>query len=138
MNKNHSTGLPRLLVALIVALGVMAGALEGTAHVKMNATVPADGATVASGLSEIGFVFTDAIRITLVKVAHEESATPVQQTSKLPKAFVTKAKIAVQPLAPGAYAVEWTGVGKDGHVMKGAFSFSVATPEIELPEKNAR
>ena len=134
MNMNHPTGLSRVFVALIIAFGVMAGALEGTAHVKMNATVPADGATVAPGLSEIGFVFTDAVRITLVKVAHKESATSVQQTSKLPKAFVTKAKIAVQPLAPGAYAVEWTGVGKDGHVMNGAFSFSVATPEIELPE----
>lgn len=137
MNNNHPTGLPQLLVAFIVAVGILAGASEAGAHGKMNKTVPADGAMVAPGLAEIGFVFTDAIRMTLVKVTQQESEAAVALTSELPKKFVTKAKIALEPLAPGTYAVTWTGVGRDGHVMKGAFSFSVAAPKNSQSDKDA-
>ena len=137
MNNNHPTGLPQLLVAFIAAGGILASASEAGAHGKMDKTVPADGAMVAPGLAEIGFVFTDAIRMTLVKVTQQESEAAVASTFELPKKFDTKAKIALEPLAPGIYAVTWTGVGRDGHVMKGSFSFSVASPKSSQSDKDA-
>ena len=136
MNNRMRSGWFAAVLAVVLAL--QAGGSGASAHVKMNKTVPADGATVAPGLTEIRFAFDDAIRMTLVKVTKQESKSVVPATSQLPRKFVTKAKIAVQPLAPGLYKVTWTGVGKDGHVMKGAFSFSVVPEGSSRPVDDAR
>lgn len=138
MTKSKQTGLSWLPVVLSVALGLLFASPQASAHVKMNKTVPANGASVAPGLAEIRFSFADAIRITLVKVTRKESKITLPPVSELPRKFVTKAKIAFEPMAPGNYAVMWTGVGKDGHVMQGAFSFSVVSPNANLPDKDVR
>ena len=44
----------------------------------------------------------------------------------LPKTFEKAAKVAVEALEAGAYAVSWTAVSEDGHVMTGSFAFTVA------------
>jgi copper resistance protein C len=137
MTISYQTGPSWLPVLLSVALGLLVGSPQASAHAKMNKTVPADGASVAPGLAEIRFAFTDAIRITLVKVTQQESKVTVPPASKLTRTFVTEAKIAFEPLTPGTYAVMWTGVGSDGHVMKGAFSFSVISPIASQPDTDA-
>ncbi len=136
MTISYKTGPSWFPVLLSVALGLLVAGAQANAHVKMNKTIPADGASVAPGLAEISFAFTDAIRIMLVKVTQQESKVTVPPASKLPRTFVTEAKIAFEPLTPGTYAVMWTGVGRDGHVMKGAFSFSVIAPKASLPDKD--
>ena len=138
MTMSNQTGFGWFAAVLAVALALQAVGSGASAHVKMNKTAPADGATVAPGLTEIRLAFDDAIRMTLVKITKLESKTAVPTTSQLPRKFVTKAKIAVQPLSPGQYKVAWIGVGKDGHVMKGAFSFSVVPKDASRPEDNAR
>ncbi len=136
MTISYQTGPSWFPVLLSAALGLLVAAPQASAHVKMNKTIPADGASVAPGLAEIRFAFTDAVRITLVKVTQQESKVTVLPASKLPRTFVTEAKIAFEPLTPGTYAVMWTGVGRDGHVMKGAFTFSVVSPKASLPNKD--
>jgi methionine-rich copper-binding protein CopC len=39
--------------------------------------------------------------------------------------FANSYNVTVTPLEPGAYDVNWTGVAKDGHVMKGTLSFKI-------------
>lgn len=138
MTMYRRTGPGWFAAVLAVSLILQAVGSGASAHVKMNKTVPADGATVAPGLTEIRLAFDRAIRVTLVKVTKQESKSVVPATSQLPRKFVTKARIALQPLAPGEYKVTWTGVGKDGHVMNGAFSFSVVQEDASRPVDDAR
>ena len=99
---------------------------QSFAHSKLAATSPGDGETVRGEVSNIAFSFSDPVRITLVKLVRSDDNETVQLTSELPQAFVQTLEAEVQPLQPGAYEAQWTAVSKDGHVMTGAFSFTVA------------
>lgn len=105
---------------------LFAGTSSVSAHSKMNSSVPADGATVPVGLEQIEFVFSDALRLTLVKVKAAGSKVVAAFTpAKLPEAAAQRAALQIPSLGPGQYTVDWTGIGKDGHVMRGSFAFTV-------------
>lgn len=114
-----------LRAILAAALLAVIGAGAALAHTKMTASVPADGATVAAGLSQIEVAFSHPMRLTLVRV-HGAQGADVPLTGALPKGFTESAKIGIEPLAEGGYEVTWTAVSEDGHVMKGHFAFTVA------------
>ncbi len=102
------------------------GTLSALAHSKMNSSIPADGASVAAGLEQIEFSFSDPLRLTLVKVKSDDSQTIAAFTpANLPKTAERKAVLDVSSLGPGRYTVVWTGIGEDGHVMNGSFAFTV-------------
>jgi hypothetical protein len=111
-------------VAFAVVL-VVAGIAAALAHAKMNASIPKDGETVAAGLSEIQLQFSKPLRLTLIHVRRVEGQKEITVSSELPKSFVDSANVAVDALQAGSYEVSWTAVSKDGHVMKGSFTFSV-------------
>jgi hypothetical protein len=94
------------------------------AHAKMTTSTPKDGSTVAPGLSEIELDFSKPLRLSVVHV-RDASKQDVPLKSKLPTACAPVVKINVDALTPGSYEVSWTAVAEDGHVMKGAFAFSV-------------
>jgi methionine-rich copper-binding protein CopC len=98
---------------------------QSLAHTGMTATSPGDGETVQGEVSNIALSFSDPVRITLVKLVHRDANESVEPTSELPPAFVQTVEAEVPPLEPGAYDVQWTAVSKDGHVVTGAFSFTV-------------
>jgi methionine-rich copper-binding protein CopC len=113
------------LAAALVAL-VLAGTGAALAHAHLKSSVPADGATVAAGLSQIEMAFSHPMRLTLVRLHRAADDKHVPLAGALPKDFADSAKIAVGALEPGAYDVSWTAVAEDGHVMKGHFAFTVA------------
>ena len=116
-----------LIAASILAFGLAGGLGQAAfAHTKVNKSIPADGATVAPGLSKIELHFAGKMRLTVVKINNAGSGEAVSPNSALPAKFVSHVDIAVPPLAAGDYDVSWIGVGSDGHVMKGEFKFSVA------------
>lgn len=117
--------MPTLRSAAIAALFLVTGTVTASAHARMTASMPKDGATVPSPLSEIALNFSHPMRLTLVSVIHAGDDKQIPLTSALPKTAEKSAKIAIDPLAAGSYTVSWTGVGEDGHVMKGTFAFSV-------------
>ncbi|MCX8955067.1 copper resistance protein CopC [Ruegeria sp. NA] len=109
----------------IITLAIMAAIPSGVlAHSKAEETTPANGATVTSVPAEIGLSFTKDIRLTRIKMAHEEhSAVSLDlgdQTS-----FSQEFTIPLPGNGTGTYVIEWRGLGKDGHAMQGEFSFSV-------------
>ena len=112
-----------LIAAMSLTLPTGSPAL---AHTKVEKSEPADGATVKAGLTELKLVFENDIRLTLVRLMREGGDDPIQPTSDLPSDFVKKADITVEPLDPGKYTLNWTGVAKDGHVIKQELSFTVA------------
>lgn len=109
----------------VAALTLIAGTLAAFAHAKMVASTPADGASVASGLSQIDMTFSHPMRLTLVKVHRAADDAELALESALPKGFTSSAQVRVAPLPAGAYEVTWTAVSEDGHVMKGQFGFTV-------------
>lgn len=111
--------------AAFAALFAVAGSMPVLAHAKMTASVPEDGASVASPVSEIAFTFSKPLRLTLVKVVRASDQQQMSLSGGLPKTVGTSVKTAVSPLPSGSYKVTWTAVAEDGHVMKGDFAFSV-------------
>ena len=115
---------------LRISLLAFAIAISGStafAHSEMNKSVPKDGEIVAAGLSQIELKFTNDLRLTLAKISREpgEGAEEIAIT-RIPKAFTSNVTLSVSPLEAGDYKVTWTGVGKDGHVMNGNFTFTVS------------
>ena len=116
--------LVKFLLIALVSMSMIGGASD---HAKMEASVPGDGETIAAGLSQIELRFGNKLRLTLVRVWCKTSDGNDQITvTGIPKTFTTQAKVFVTPLEAGDYNVIWTGVGKDGHVMEGSFSFKVS------------
>lgn len=119
--------------AVVAVLVMLAGTAGVLAHAKMVRSVPKDGTTVTAGLSEIELSFSKPIRLTLVRVHPLKGGDDVIVSGALPKAFADAAKVTVGAMTAGAYAVSWTAVAEDGHVMKGSFAFSVAAPPSAPP-----
>lgn len=111
------------LLAFAIAMSVS----HAFAHSEMNKSVPRDGETVAAGLSQIEMEFTNDLRLTLAKISREvgKGAEEIAIT-RIPKAFTSHVTLSVPSLQAGDYKVTWTGVGKDGHVMSGSFTFAVS------------
>lgn len=103
------------------------------AHAKMTGSVPKEGAIVPVGLSEIELDFSKPLRLTMVHVMRTPEQKEVPLASELPKSFAKTAKLKVGSLPAGAYEVSWTAAADDGHVMSGAFKFSVNEAEHAKP-----
>ncbi len=123
----------RFVATAAALLLVLTGTGAVFAHAKLKSSVPADGATVLAGLSEIEMKFSHPMRLTLVRVHRAADDRDVPLQGALPKAFADAAKVAVEALAAGAYDVSWTAVSADGHVMKGSFSFKAAGAPAPAP-----
>ena len=109
------------------ALGLLCVMSAGSAiaHSKMAKSVPAEGATVKAGLSEIKLGFSKPVRLMLVKVRNAGAREDVKPDFKPSATFETTFPFKVPPLGAGPHQVTWTAVAKDGHVMKGTLSFEV-------------
>ena len=121
--------------AALTMLLLVTGQTTALAHAKMTASTPADGSTVAAGVSEIELNFSHPLRLSMVHV-RDANRHDVTLKSALPTAFAPVVKINVENLTPGSYEVAWTAVAEDGHVMKGTFAFSVKAEKADEPPAN--
>ena len=113
---------------LAIVLGLMLGlgfATPGFSHSKMSKSVPTEGQTIQPGLSQITLGFSRSVRVMVVKVRNTTTATDAKTELKPARSFATSFAFPVAPLKPGAHAISWTAVAKDGHVMKGTLKFTV-------------
>ena len=107
--------------AAFVLLAFLASPLH--AHSRKEATVPADGATVAA-VERVEMRFDKPMRIIAVSLRAAGAAVPLARETGMEP--VTTFRAAPEaPLAPGAYMVEWRGMSEDGHPMQGSFGFTV-------------
>ena len=118
-------GIRGAAVMFVLSALFAAPIAPAAAHSTIKDSHPADGATVPAGLEMLKLNFVKAVRVMLVRISRAGDAQPITTTSKMPKGFVTTLEVPVAPLMPGAYSVLWTGVAKDGHVMKKTLSFTV-------------
>ena len=98
------------------------------AHSHLKNSVPAAGATVVTGPSEIRLQFNEAVEPAVSKISIEsKGGKPV--ASEAPTSDpADKATLIVklaQPLQAGSYKVNWQAVSTDTHKVKGSFTFQV-------------
>ena len=99
-------------------------ATSAAAHSPLNATMPADKATVAEVPDEIMLAFKGDIRLTRVTMTHAEHEADLDLNGF--SGFLSDFTIPLQSMGAGPYQIEWRGLGDDGHAMNGTFSFTVA------------
>ena len=119
----------RRVVALVLAVGaaLLLGAGPAWAHSQLDASNPADGASVATAPPAVSLTFNEDVQpgftvITLIgpdgKDYHRGDATETDQT-------VT---VKALPLGPaGVYQIGYRVVSADGHPVSGKTSFTLTT-----------
>lgn len=109
-------------IALLACL-CPAGAL---AHTSGTATEPADGATLDRVPEALRLSFAGPMRIVKVVMVHDGPTGSHETRLALPSEAATESlELSPDFAGPGDYRIEWRGLGEDGHVMTGEFSFSV-------------
>lgn len=112
----------RAIVAVVAALVVVAVA---QAHTKLEKSDPTDGATLAAPPAMVHLFFNEKPDLKVSKVTLTGPSGNVelgQAHSMADKDIMAGIK---GSLANGKYTVTWQTAGKDGHVIKGSFSFTV-------------
>lgn len=120
MRANSMVG--RILIGM--AAVVMVTALV-QAHTKLEKSEPAADSTVAAAPKSVQLFFNEALD---QKVSKVEVTGPSGKVETGPvHSMADKDLMAAFPgaLGNGKYTVNWQTAGKDGHVIKGAFSFTV-------------
>ncbi len=106
-------------IALLVGTAGLA-----TAHSQMDETLPVDGAVLTAVPQEIVLRFDDAIRLVTVKMTHDNAHTEALDLGEQ-EDFGNEFALPAFAKGAGQYQVDWRGLGADGHIMKGQFSFTV-------------
>lgn len=116
-----------------VRRGLMAAALAASlmpggawAHAMMHASDPADGATLTTSPRTVNLTFTEACRVTTMRLLDDGGKERQLRREGGRGAATTASATVPTSLPPGAYRVEWRAMGDDGHVMSGAVRFVVA------------
>ena len=112
----------RSLLAMAAAMLVTA---LGQAHTHLEKSEPADGATLAAAPSSVQLFFNEKpdLKVSKVEVTGPSGKVELGAVhSMAEKDLMAPIKGA---LGNGKYTVAWQAAGKDGHVQKGTFSFTV-------------
>ena len=112
--------MKQLLLTAMIGLW----ATGAVAHSPLEATTPANEATVAEVPSEITMDFKGEIRLTRVSMTHAETHNANLDLNRF-DGFVSSYAIPLQGMGSGDYLIEWRGLGADGHALNGSFSFTV-------------
>jgi copper resistance protein C len=124
----RSTMIARLAIALLLALtwSFIHGA--ALAHSHLTKSVPAAGATVAAGPSEVRLQFNEAVEPRFSKISVEpKGGKPIalEPPTSDPADKTTLIVKFAEPLQAGSYKVNWQAVSADTHKVKGTFTFEV-------------
>jgi methionine-rich copper-binding protein CopC len=116
------TAIRRIVGALLIFPAVLAAA-----HPALLSSSPKSGDALGTPPGEVRLRFNEPIEaaFTTVKVVdasgNERAANGARADPNDAHAIV----VPIEPLAPGAYRAMWSAMGRDGHRVKGEFSFSV-------------
>ena len=123
----HATRVRAL--ASLLALGALVALPTATlGHATLVSGDPAPGSTVETAPSRVSATFDDELvgaKSSIVLVGPDGQT--VGTGSLAPEDSHVLAVI-VPPLGPGTYEVRWTAATADGHIERGTYRFTVATP----------
>jgi methionine-rich copper-binding protein CopC len=108
--------------------GLTAGAAMAL-HLRLTRSVPAGGEVVAEPPAEIQLWFSEkpAVAVSLIGLKGPAGAAKMAVVKEGPDSMAVAAAVE-SLLAPGAYTVTWRTAGRDGHVLRGEFGFTISPP----------
>lgn len=132
---------PLLLLAGLVAAGPAGSVADGTGpaashavHTALEAAYPAEDSVHTAPVSEIRLRYTTAVQVELsaITVLGPDGQLPATPVDTIPGSGAREIGVRFgEPLASGAYTVEWRTAGPDSHVIRGTYGFMVDRPEPE-------
>lgn len=114
--------LTKSLLGMLAALVI--GAVTLQAHMKLEKSEPAANAVVTAPLKSVQVSFSEApdLKVSKLDLKGPSAATKLVKLHVMEKSLMAM----VEGETPdGAYTVSWQAAGKDGHIQKGEFSFTV-------------
>lgn len=122
-----------LALAVVLAAGLVAGALPASAHDALLKSVPADGQTVERAPDAVLLTFTEAPLETGAQVVVTGPDGAQVEVGELAFDAAAAGVSAALPtdVAGGTYTVAWHVVSSDGHPIEGSFSYAVPEPAAE-------
>ncbi len=121
-------GLALVTAALLLALS--AGPRVASAHAHLESSSPADGAAVASGLTQVTLTFSEEVNVdqSNAQLAAADGTAVSGATSAVDRANRNTITITTPALADGKYTVTWRAVTEDDNgITNGTFSFTVGS-----------
>ena len=113
-------------VWLACTASVMILPLTAAAHATLLSTVPAAGAQLDVAPQALTLKFDQEVHLAVLKISSEGKDIPV--TVDRGAAAAAQVIVALPVLTAGTYQVRWSAItADDGHVVKGAFSFVIAS-----------
>ena len=94
------------------------------AHAKLTEASPANGAVANESPEALTLTFNEDVqllKLTLTDTDNKTVATEFKPSSASQNSFI----VALPELAKGAYTVNWTAMGDDGHKIEENYSFSI-------------
>lgn len=115
------------LVGAAVTVASTMSAPAALAHAKLEASTPQANSVVSPAPTHVRLQFSEPVELPFSKVKLVDQEGVVVEPSKIGiDAANNKALIATMPgLRAGAFRVQWSTVTRDGHKVKGEFSFQV-------------
>ncbi len=125
-------GLFYRLAIVIAALVLVAlvGARAASAHAHLESSSPADGATVASGLTQVTLTFSEEVSVdqSSAQLTSADGSAISGATSAVDRANRNTLTITTPALPDGKYTVTWRAVTEDDNgITNGTFSFTVGS-----------
>ena len=101
---------------------------QAFAHTKLESSIPENGSTVDESPKVILLSFNNTIRLTKVTLS-KAGEKPIKLKLDKSKKFETNFSLSLKQVETsnqsGEYSIEWRGIGQDGHVVKGEFTYTV-------------
>jgi methionine-rich copper-binding protein CopC len=118
---------PTLTVRGLVAALALGAAQLAHAHAYPTHEMPGAGATVPTSTHTVAIDFDDGLEPAFSSIAVTDAhGHPVTSAKAVVDANDRKhMSVALEPLAPGDYAVAWVAVAEDGHRTQGHYHFTV-------------
>lgn len=107
-----------------LAAALFAVPAAGLAHSSLEPGTPRDGETLRAAPEVVRLVFSDPMRITVLKLTGPDGDVPLMRTDGM-KPVTTLEATPSGAMGAGAYEIEWRGMGDDGHVMEGGVDFRI-------------
>jgi copper resistance protein C len=120
--------MKRAATALIAAALLAIGAPAAFAHTHVRSTSIAENAQLAQAPASFTVTFSEAAGLANVTLTNAAGAA-VAINYQPPQTMAASYTIPLPNLAPGAYALSWRTIAKDGHVMNGGVHFSIGTAQ---------
>ena len=126
---SQNNGKTMMFLKTIIATTALLISISVLAHTGIKSTFPANEQSLTEAPTQLTLTFSGPVRLMKVLMSNSEAEAldiEFKPTAQANKSF----DVALPDLEKGQYLVSWVSMGKDGHKMKGDFSFTVTSEGV--------